>query len=104
MLAHVPGGDRIGDALKAQDLDQPIEDCRRVMTLDGLGHASVAQVSPKIIEIRRGPGEPTGGADEVDRVIAVGPSKSQIQAQCHRPPMSNVARIFSLERSDQRYE
>ena len=64
MLGGVPGGDRIGDLLKAQDLDQPVEQRRRVMVPNGADEAIGVQIFAKIGKIRCRPGKATRGVHQ----------------------------------------
>jgi hypothetical protein len=68
VLGDVPGGDRIGDPLEAQGLDQPVEQRRRVMVPDGADDAMVAQVLANIGKIRCRPGKAARGVHHLHGV------------------------------------
>ena len=52
VLGYVPRRDRIGDSLKAQDLDQPIEQGTGVMVSDGANDAMPLQIGANVVQIR----------------------------------------------------
>ena len=75
VLGDVPGGDRIGDPLEAQGLDQPVEQRRRVMVPDGADDAMVAQVLADIGKIRCRPGKAARGVHHLHGVREIGIGK-----------------------------
>src|SRR6266536_4739522 len=97
---HVVGGDCVRDALKAQRFDQPIEQFRRVVVLDGSDYATPPEASSQVIKIRWRPGEPTNGADQSHRIVEIG-TLNRLQGQCCLPSISVSSNCKILSRAHQ---
>ena len=57
-----------GDSLKAQSLDQPIKQGRRIVLLDGTKNASFTQLGTQIIDVGRRARQAACGVNQFDRI------------------------------------
>jgi hypothetical protein len=71
--------DGVGDTLKAQLRNEPVEDSTRITRFDRSEHTVIAQVIARIVEDERWAGEGADRADQVDCVVTVGSSKCCVQ-------------------------
>jgi hypothetical protein len=72
MLANIPSGHLIGNALVAERAQQPIEDFGGVVSLDRVCDFVHAQIGLDIVDKRQRSRQPADSSDQINGMVKIG--------------------------------